>query len=314
MPPFESGVQTGVGLAMLTAVLWAISPLFIASVGRRIGSFNTNLLRATLAACMLGLIVLPVTALLRGRGFELPPARVLMWVVGSGVLGMVVGDACFYEALVLLGPRRAVKINTLAPVVTLLVGWLALGETLTPRALAGAALIIGAVMYAAFAQTAPPGTETREPGRVSAVGLLCGLGAAVFIALGSVLMRQAYKTPGGERLDPLLATTIRVGCSAAILWTIPLARGRAGKVVPHLKDGDVRKRLFVGTLLGAFLGMICFISAFKYAPAGLVSTITATSPLVILPLVAWRYHVRIGWGLVAAGVVAVVGVGLIAWK
>jgi drug/metabolite transporter (DMT)-like permease len=258
--------------------------------------------------------VLPVAALVRGRGFEWPTAGVLAWVVGSGLMGMVVGDACFYEALVLLGPRRAVKINTLAPVVTLTIGWLALGETLTGWALLGAGLIIAAVIYAAFAPTAVPGRETREPGSVSAVGLLCGLGSAVFIALGSVLMRVAYKTEGGERLDPLLATTLRVGASAAILWIFPLVRGRAGKVIATLKDGDVRKRLAIGTLLGAFLGMICFISAFKYAPAGLVSTITATSPLVILPLVAWRYHVRIGWGLVVAGVVAVVGVGLIAWK
>lgn len=314
MPPLQPGVQTGVALSVLTAIFWAISPLFIASVGRRIGSFNTNLLRATLAAVALATIVLPAAALLRGAGFEWPPARVLMWVVGSGLMGMVIGDACFYEALVLLGPRRAVKLNTLAPVVTLTIGWLALGEALTARALGGAALIIGAVVYAAFAPTDVPGRETREPGGVSAVGLLCGLGSAVFIALGSVLMRVAYKTRGGERLDPLLATTIRVAASAAILWLFPLARGRGGQVLATLRDRDVRHRLALGTLMGAFLGMICFISAFKYAPAGLVSTITATSPLVILPLVAWRYHVRIGWGLVIAGVVAVAGVGLIAWK
>ena len=314
MPPIPSSVQTGVGLAVLTAVLWAISPLFIASVGRRIGSFNTNLLRATLAALTMLLVVLPVLALVRGQGFELPPARVLMWIVGSGVMGMVIGDACFYEALVRLGPRRAVKVNTLAPVVTLLIGWVALDETLTGRALLGAGMIIGAVTYAAFAQTAPPGTESREPGKVSAFGLLLGVGSATFIALGAVLMRQAYKSPGGERLDTLLATTIRVGTAAAVLWTIPIARGRVGAVLAHLKDADVRKRLAVGTLLGAFLGMMCFISAFKYAPAGLVSTITATSPLVILPLVAWRYHVRIGWGLVVAGAVAVAGVGLIVWR
>jgi drug/metabolite transporter (DMT)-like permease len=314
MPPLPSGVQTGVALAVMTAVLWAVSPLFIASVGRRIGSFNTNLLRASLAAVTLLLVVLPALALVRGRGFDWPPVGVLVWVVGSGVMGMVVGDACFYEALVLLGPRRAVKVNTLAPVVTLGIGWVALDETLTARALIGAGLIIAAVTYAAFAQTAPPGQASREPGRVSAFGLLCGVGSAVFIALGAVLMRLAYRTPGGEALDPILATTVRVGSAAAILWTIPLARGRAGAVLAHLNDGDVRRRLAVGTLLGAFLGMMCFISAFKYAPAGLVSTISATSPLVILPLVAWRYHVRIGWGLVVAGAVAVVGVGMIAWK
>src|SRR3954447_8294126 len=37
--------SVGVGLAVSTSVLWAISPMFMASVGRRIGSFPTNLWR-----------------------------------------------------------------------------------------------------------------------------------------------------------------------------------------------------------------------------------------------------------------------------
>jgi drug/metabolite transporter (DMT)-like permease len=314
MPTTQTGISTGVALAVSTAVLWAISPLFIASVGRRIGSFATNVLRATIAAVILVAVVLPGWMVIAPGRVIWPGWAAVEWIVASGVVGWVVGDAFFYEALVLLGPRRAVKVNTLAPVVALAAGWVWQGETLSLRALAGAAMVIAAVMYATFANTSPGGAATREPGGMSAGGLACGIASAVCIALGSVLGREAYKAAPDGRLDPMLATTLRVGSAAVLLWVWPVVRGRAGEFFGHLVRPGVRGRLFAGTAMGALGGMMCYVSALKYAPAGLVSTIVATSPLVIIPLVAVRYRVRVGVGIVIAAIVAVVGVGLISWK
>jgi drug/metabolite transporter (DMT)-like permease len=290
--------------------------MFIASVGRRIGSFPTNLWRATIAGVVLASVVLPGRWLTAGaEGLGGVGWATAGWIVASAVCGMVIGDAFFYEALVLLGPRRAVKMNTLAPVVALAAGWAWQGEPLTGWALLGAGLVIGAVVYATFANVdSAAGKENREPGRMTPAGLACGIGSAVCIALGSVLMREAYKAAPGGQLDSILATTIRVNVAAVMLWVWPVARGRAGEMVGLVRDSSVRKRLALGTFFGALAGMLCYVSALKYSPAGLVSTIVATSPLVVIPLVAVRYHVRVGWGIVVAGVVAVVGVGMISWK
>lgn len=316
MPQMMNPNSAGVALAVSTSVLWAISPMFIASVGRRIGSFPTNLWRATIAGVVLASVVLPGRWLMVGTaGLGGVGWATAGWIVASGVLGMVVGDAFFYEALVLLGPRRAVKMNTLAPVVALLSGWAFQGEALTGWALLGAGLVIGAVVYATFANVdAAAGKENREPGRMTPAGVACGVGSAVCIAFGSVLMREAYKAAPGGKLDAILATTIRVNVAAAMLWVWPTVRGRAGEMVRLVADSSVRKRLALGTFFGALTGMITYVSALKFAPAGLVSTIVATSPLVVIPLVAVRYQVRVGWGIVLAGVVAVVGVGMISWK
>jgi drug/metabolite transporter (DMT)-like permease len=285
----------------------------MASVGRRIGSQNTNLLRAALAAVTLAAVVLPLYALVHG-GLTLPTLAQASWLIASGTVGMVIGDACFYEALVLLGARRAVKINTLAPVVGVLVGWVALGERLGPGALAGALLVIAAVAYAAFANTARPGETTTEPGGMSAVGLLCGLISAACIGLGSVLGRQAYKVAAVRPLDPIVATTLRVGCAAALLFAIAVVRRRVPAACRAMKDPAVRTRIAYGTLLGPLLGMISFVSALKFAPAGLVSTVISTSPLVILPIVAVKYRIRVSPALVAACLLAVVGVAMISWN
>jgi drug/metabolite transporter (DMT)-like permease len=314
MPTAEQlATQTGVALSLATAVAWAVSPLFMASVGRRIGSQNTNFLRAAIAAIVLAGAVLPIYALARGE-WSMPTTAQTAWLVASGTVGMVVGDACYYEALVLLGARRAVKINTLAPVVGVFVGWVALGEALGPMALIGSALVIAAVAYAAFVNTARPGTTSAEPGRMSATGLLCGLISAACIGLGSVLGRQAYKVAAPRPLDPIVATTVRVACAAALLAVIAVVQRRAGAAVRALNDPAVRSRLLYGTLLGPLIGMVGFVSALKFAPAGLVSTVISTSPLVILPIVAVKYRMRVGLGLISAGVLAVAGVAMISWK
>lgn len=301
----------GIGFSVGTSVFWAVSPMFMASVGRRIGSFNTNLLRALLAGVVLLAGVLPAYVMVAGIPAG-PTAAQWAWLAASGVVGMVVGDACFYEALVLLGPRRAVKVNTLAPVVAVALGAIFQKEALTGRVLAGAVLVIGTVTYATFANTGPAREGGAvEPGRMSAAGLAFGVISAVCIALGSVLGRQAFRA--GE-LDAVVATVVRVNSAAAVLWGFTMLRGRAGPVLAHMKDPAVRGRLAWGTAFGPLAGMMCYVSALKWSPAGLVSTIVATSPLVVIPLVAVRYRVRVGAGVVIAAVVAVVGVGMISWK
>lgn len=312
MPPVATH-PIGVALSLATSVLWAISPLFIASVGRRIGSFPTNLLRALLATGGFVLVVLPIYALIQG-GLTAPTWRQVMWLSLSGFGGMVLGDAFFYEALVLLGPRRAVKINTLAPVVALSLGWIFLGEKLTGRALVGAGIVIAAVMYATFVNPTPNDAENKEPGAVTPMGLVCGFTSALFVALGAVLARQAYKVESAPPLDGLVATTIRVGSATAVLWMIPLVRRQAGSVLGHLKDAQVRSRLLPGAALGAFAGMTCYISALRFAPAGLVSTLVATSPLVIIPLVSLRYKTRLRIDILVAAAAAVAGVGMISLR
>jgi len=111
----------------LTAVAWAISPMFMASVGRRIGSQPTNLLRAVLATAALVVVVLPlyvlVVWLVYGKvGIAVPRFNQCAWLMISGTVGMVIGDAVLLRSARTAGPRRAVKVNTLAPVVGLLAG------------------------------------------------------------------------------------------------------------------------------------------------------------------------------------------------
>lgn len=309
----------GLGLAVATAFLWALSPMLMASAGRRIGSFNTVVTRAAIAALLL-LVVMSIYLLIP-RAPDAPPIfptrEQLFWMVLSGIAGMTLGDFLIYESLVLIGPRRTVQTLTLAPVFSVLLGWFVLDEVFRPRTLLGMTLVIAGTSYAVFAGRRPDlevnsnGKKSSEPTTLHPVGLLFALGGAICTGAGAVAARKAFRL---APLDSLSATTIRVWTCALSMWLVPLLTGRVIKVIHSWRDREALKRIVLGTLAGAFLGMICYVAALKNAEAGVVSTLVAMAPLFIMPMVAYRYHTRIGWDVVISAGSAVLGVALITWR
>lgn len=296
----------GVLLSLFTAACWAVSPLFWASAGRRIGSFPVVLLRSLVATVLL-LLLLPVYALVTGGWPAMPSLNQILWLSLSGLIGMAIGDALVYRALVLLGVRRTTQISTFTPVASVLLGWVWLDERLSALTLGGIALVLGGTSYAVLARQAASG-PSREPGRLSATGLFCAVTGAVCVGIGASTGRQAFLI--GE-LDAVVATVIRVGSAAVLLWLVPLGRKHARRTVGYLRDRFILSRIVPGTLAGPFIGMLCYLVSLKYLEAGLVSTLSSMSPLFVLPLVAVLYRVRIGLDVIVASIVAVGGVALI---
>lgn len=302
---------SGVIFALCAAALWSVAPLAFAAAGRRIGPFRVNLLRIAIATTIL-MILLGVAYLVPGWHPVLPRSQQVVWLVMSGVTGMAIGDALYYDALVRLGPRRALQILTLAPVGSALLAWAWLGETLRPNELAGIVVVMWAVAYAIYIERKAAGGVQREPGCVSTTGVVNAFLAALCMGAGAVLTRQAFTSQAD--LSALAATTLRVGAAAAVLWIFPIATGTVGRVVHPLADRHIRSRIAIGTVTGPLLGMICYVAALKYAKAGTVSTLASMSPIMIIPLVAWRYKTRVRKRAIFAALVALAGVALISWK
>ena len=310
----------GILLSLATAFLWALSPLFWSSAGRRIGSYQVNLLRLLLAGVTL-LLGLGIYVLLQGNQVHWPSWSQTAWLVLSGISGLLIGDGVSYEAILLLGARRMVQISTTAPVAAVLLAWLWMGESLNLQTLCGVALVLAAIVYITYAErkaTQPPGSTTssdttpatpREPGHMSYLGLCLALCGAVFMGLGGVLIRLAnLQGP----LDPFIATVVRVSSSSLLIWLWPIFRRQTAQPLSHLRNRAVMLRILGGTLSGPLIGMVCYVAAFRFASAGVVSTVTAMSPLFIMPIVALKYHTRPGIFVYAATLLALAGVALIA--
>ncbi len=151
-------------------------------------------------------------------------------------------------------------------------------------------------------------TSRGEPERGSAVGIGFAAAGALCVGFGAVAVRKAFLAGS---MDVVAATAVRVTTAAVMLGLIPLCSGRIRHTLAGLRDAPTVRRLGLGVLAGPFLGMLCYIFAFKQLEAGLVSTMTATSPLFILPMLAIRYRLHIGWKVAGATALAIAGIACI---
>ncbi len=285
--------------ALGTATCWATTGILASDAIRMLGPFHFNLIRQTLVALLLGAVVLAsgATALPDGRGIAL--------LALSGVVGILLGDTLNFAAVGRLGPRRAGAIFALNAPMAAVLGWLALGETLGGRAALGIGVTVAGVALAIMGR--PPQTAHRleqQSGRLRA-GLAFGLLAALGQASGALIARPYMQ--GG--LDPYLGSLIRVGASGLVMGviaTLPLAPPRPKSVTPA-----TLLLTALTAVIGLLLGMTLFLYALKGAQTGIIATLSATSPVIILPLLWLRTGQRPSTKSWAGAALAVAGLALI---
>ena len=286
--------------ALGTACCWTLTAIVFESAGRRVGSLPVNLLRLVIALGFLaafGAIV---------RGMPLPTdatPQAWAWLSVSGVIGFTVGDLCYFRALVVLGARVSILLMALVPPFTALIGWTILGERLSALDWLGMALTVGGVVWVTLERRPAAGGGNA---RISASGLLLGLGAALGQAAGLILSKH-----GMGSYDAFAATEIRVLAGAAGFCLVFTVLGWWSRVGAALRDGVAMKRIGVGAFFGPFIGVSLSLFAVQHAPAGVAATIIEIQPVLILVPAALIFHERITLRAVGGAILAVGGAALL---
>lgn len=94
-----------------------------------------------------GLVILPIAALIEGA----PPAMTLTNVAGYAYLALIgsaLAYALWFRGIRKLSPTSVTFLGLLSPVVATAIGWLALGQNLSPLQLVGAVIVLGAIVIA----------------------------------------------------------------------------------------------------------------------------------------------------------------------
>lgn len=280
--------------ALAAALCWAITGTIVREPVTVLGAERFNRIRGWMVVAGLALIVV-----LSGPGQGLPGAAVLALAV-SGLIGVMIGDTANYAAVARLGPRRAGAVFALNAPMAAILGWWSLGETLSGQAMAGIAVTALGVGIAIMGRPPSGAHRLEQTEGVLALGLAAGLVAALGQAGGSLIARPAMAAGA----DPWLASLIRVGASTAAL-TVLVPFRRAAPVVA------VPPRIWLLTaataVIGLLFGMTLLLFALQGGKVGIVSTLSATSPVLILPLLWIRTGQRptsaswLGAGVAMAG-------------
>jgi drug/metabolite transporter (DMT)-like permease len=182
-----------------------------------------------------------------------------------------------------------------------------LGETLSLTATSGIALtaagVVLAIIFGARRSQLHAWEKVRGP---LGIGVALGLGAATGQAVGSIIARSVMETG----IDPILASMFRVGTAAlclSVLMALPIPAVKA--------KGPLTLRVLALTTLTAFIamavGMTLLLFALSGGKVGIISTLSATSPVIILPMLWATTRERPAAGAWAGAVLVVIGMAMI---
>jgi drug/metabolite transporter (DMT)-like permease len=135
----------GVIAVLLAGLAWAAGSLYA-----RYSDHHPNALMASAQQMIGGAVALVVVGLARGEGAlgrlsAITSTGVIAFLYLS-LIGALVAFSAFGWLLTVSTPARLSTTAFVNPVVAVVLGWALLGETLGPRALTGAGLIVGAVV------------------------------------------------------------------------------------------------------------------------------------------------------------------------
>lgn len=285
--------------ALGTATCWATTGILASDAIRALGAFHFNLIRQGFVTLLLaGIVVASGTP-------GLPGWHAVAVLAVSGVVGILLGDTLNFAAVGRLGPRRAGAVFALNAPMAAVLGWVLLGERLGAQAWAGIAVTVTGVALAILGRPASGAHRLELVRGGLGIGVLFGLGAALGQATGALIARP-YMAAG---LDPYVGSLIRVGASGLVMGMVaalPVAPPR-----PRQVSGQVLALTAATALIGLLLGMTLFLYALQGSQTGIIATLSATSPVIILPLLWLRTGQRPTVTSWAGAALAVTGLALI---
>ncbi|MEM8544999.1 MAG: DMT family transporter [Cyanobacteria bacterium P01_H01_bin.119] len=285
--------------ALVAAFLWAMATVIFGRLGRHLVPSVLNFVKGCLAIAF----ILMTLWLRQAAPLGLEPGAVTLLML-SGVIGIGLGDTAYFAAVNRLGPRRALLMEALAPPMAAILAGFFLAEQLTLDAWIGIGLTLTGVGWV-ISERVPQVTGTGELPSFQSIGL--GLLAAMGQATGAVLSRAAL---ADTAVDPLWSTLLRLAAGVGTLLVLLLTVKQKQPLFKPLRSLRLLSAVAIAAFFGTYLAIWLQQTALKYAPTGVAQTLTATSPIFVLPIAALMGD-RVSSRAVLGVGVAIVGIGLL---
>ena len=289
----------GYFLAIGAAAIWSAVALSATRVVRYFGSYNYNLLR------LLGIIVFFFPYVYINWESLYFNQSIFSAIVLSSIIGIIIGDTFLFVCLKRLGPRRQALLFSMQIPFTIILAEIFLQTLPSTTELIGCALIFSGILIAIqFNRTIPDDDLENIQGN-KYTGLFAGIGLALCQSIGIILMKPALQTT-----DPIIVSYLRVIVAAVIMFG-SLFFIKNNQLWEKMKNIKVTLfSIFLG-FMGMGVGMTMLIYALKYGNPGVISTLSSTMPIMIIPILWIVTKNYAGHLAVVGATLTCVGAGII---
>lgn len=289
-----------------TSVSWTIGALVMERSVHRIGVMAVNTLKVAFGSMYLSMLAL----YLNGAAFPMNvSAAAWLFIGGSAVFGFVIGDYFLFNAYALIGSRLAMLFMSISVPLTAIAAYFIFGEALGPWALLGMALCVSGIAITVVSGKNKQAADTHDDKRNSrryAKGVTFGLLSGVSMAAATLLTKR-----GAVGVDPVSATQIRILCACAGFIVFAAVTGKTGEIRSAFGDRRAIGLTAIGGIFGPFVGVGLLLFAIQNADAGIVSTLSSFTPVLIIPPSILLFRKKVSVGEIIGAMIAVSGVALL---
>lgn len=298
----------GEAIALGTVLCWTFSVQFFAAASKQVGSTPVNILRLAVALSLFA-------GLLWWRDGSPVPLHFSLhaWVYLSlsGVVGFFFGDIFLFKALVELGPRVAMLVQSLAAPTAAILGWIFLNEKYVLHQWLGMTIALFGVAMVILERGQVEGKATKgRVQKISASGVLYGCLAMCGQAGGVILSKTGMRIDGGY-LDAFSATEIRAIAAFFCFICFFTVTNKWNNVHRALANTKAVVYTSLGAVCGPFMGVSLSLLALHYLTSGVASTFFALVPICIIPFSVYLHKEHVSLRAVLGAITAVCGVCLL---
>lgn len=286
--------------ALVTAIVWAISPIAFESAGKKVGSLSVNFIRLIMAFLFIGLYTY------FARGMFLPLDATVnnwIWLFISGIIGFVIGDFFLFEAYVLIGARLSMLIMATVPILSAIADYIIMGQVLTLVDLIGMTVTIYGIAIVILVKN--PG-NTKMKFTKPLKGFFYAFMGAAGQAFGLIFSKM-----GMGSYDAFASTQIRTIAAIIGFGIIITYKKGWSDLLKALKNVSAMKDITVGSFFGPFIGVSLSLLAIQYTATGIASTIMSVSRIIIIPISIFIFHEKVTRKEVYGALLSIVGVGIL---
>lgn len=287
----------GETMALATAITWAFAVILFKKSGEHVHPIALNLFKGLMASALL----IPTIYIVGDRLFLDRPTGDYWLMILSGALGIGIADTLFFKSLNLLGAGLSAIVDCLYSPFIIGLSLIWLGESLTLLQLAGATMIVSAVLTT---------MAEKNSGNISRSNLIRGLFYGV--------MAMATMAVGIVMIKPLLTesplfwvTEWRIVGGIMVLALVLLFNPRRRSILESLRTFGSKKYTFYGSFIGGYVAMMMWLAGMKYIQASTAAALNQTSAVFVFIFAAIFLKEKINTVRLVAIVLGVGGLCLV---
>lgn len=293
----------GYAAALTAAFCWALGGLIAVTPVNRLGPFGFNRIRNPLSFLMLTSLAFLTS------GWAQVDYTTIWYIFFSAIVGIFFGDSALFETMKRMGPRRtSILFATNAPM-TAVIAFLVFDETISSVQIAGCVVILLGVVLAIIYGTSKNQHHRWEQVRGSLLaGVILGLTAAFCQAAGAIIIKPVMESGA----DPVTVSAMRVGIASVFLISY-------GWIRQGRQTGNNYSKPTIGLVawiacsgfIAMVLGMTLLLYGLADGEAGVITTLSSTTPVMILPLLWIKTGERPALGSWMGALLTLVGSGIL---